>query len=126
MQTRFLALAALLSAVLAGARPAAAQLVPRLVDYPVVRVAACSPDPAGGVSRQVVTNGPQRSVRVYASPVCEPATLLFTIVRGTSGSNSIVPTQSGAAFLADRCGEYAWQPGIAQDVTDRCKVLGER
>lgn len=112
---RPLAALALAAAALAPAA-APAQLVPRLVEYPVA--AACQAAPQGALATQERGG----SVRVFASANCAPDTLLFTIApnRTQPAARTITPTALGVAALARRCSNYAWQAGTPQTIAGDC------
>jgi hypothetical protein len=123
-------LAALAAALLASAPgPAAAQLVPRLVDYPVAQTSACAEDLSTHLverHRVTYTGGVRRDdVEVYSAPGCSAEALLFTIsVARASNATTITPTAAGVAFLTTRCSGHDWHTGVAQDVSsDPCQFI---
>ena len=107
----FIPLAALAIALFgAGSRPAAAQMVPRLVDYPVT--AACVTDTHTGLAQERIAN----RIAVFSVAGCPANALLYT-VSTAHGRTTVTPTALGVAFLAESCAQYPWTAGSAQDVS---------
>ena len=104
-----------LSALAAAPVPGAAQIVPRLVDYPVYAVPACQLTPGSALA----TRRDGSAVAVYpASKGCDSNALLFTVKTQPNGaSRTITPTTLGVATLAQSCGQYEWKAGTPQDVS---------
>jgi hypothetical protein len=101
--------------------PAPAQLVPRLVDYPVTRSSACTPDGATGFSEihRVTYAGGQRedALLVFNAPNCPGGALLFTVSMRPPRDLAVTPTAAGSALLHDRCASYDWKAGVEQAVS---------
>src|SRR5579862_4620440 len=57
-----------------GAQPVSAQMVPRLVDYPVT--ATCATDPATGLAQERV---PGNRIAVFSEAGCPSSALLYTV-----------------------------------------------
>jgi hypothetical protein len=132
-----LALAFLMSA--AGLpRPAAAQMVPRMVSYPRTSTAVtpCAPELQSAISVRRTVRYDARSwsetASTFEGPGCAPESTLFTERIGGDYDaartqpwvvtyRTITPTQIGAAYLQQQCAGYAWAAGVAQKVTaDSC------
>lgn len=108
MRTRNLAAGILAAALAAYPGSAPAQLVPRLVDYPVTHTSACAVDQSTHLVEQHSVTFVQRvrrdDFRVFAAPGCRDGSLLFTVT-----------------FLDGRCANYSWAAGVARDVAvDPC------
>lgn len=114
---------ALLGGLAAGASPlaAAAQIVPPLVEYPVVRSSACATDAGTGFSeirRATYLHGRREdAVLVFDAPSCAADALLFTVSPLTGERRlAVTPTSAGVAVLQSRCSAYEWKAGIVQSV----------
>ncbi|MBV8490261.1 MAG: hypothetical protein JO199_07010 [Candidatus Eremiobacteraeota bacterium] len=107
-----LAAATLVAALAAGSAPAAAQLVPRLVEYPVVHASACHAGPEAGLaSRRVASGGSSPRTEVYSGSACAREALLFTV-----SEHTVTPTQLGASFLNRQCGDVVWTANAPADI----------
>lgn len=126
--TPVLAAGVMAASLAAIPRSSPAQLVPRLVDYPVAQTNACVVDRSTHLAERRVgypKSSRREDVQVYAESGCGAASLLFTIsVASMPAATTITPTAGGVAFLNDRCAQYAWRAGVAQDVTsDPCTFV---
>ena len=116
---------ALLAAALSSLpSPAPAQIVPRLVDYPVTRTSACATDASTQLAeRHSVTvddRGRHDELQVFAAKGCSQDALLFTLDYHRAAQLStatMTPTARGVGFLQERCTNYAWHAGETLDVT---------
>jgi hypothetical protein len=108
---------AALAVTLFSAAPGRAQMVPRLVDYPVYN-AACVTDPHTGLAQQRTADG---RIQVFSLQGCPANALLYTVAVGRaadgSAKTSVTPTGLGVSFLAESCSQYSWAAGAAQDVS---------
>jgi hypothetical protein len=129
---------AFLASIAGAAQPAAAQMVPRMVSYPrsSTTVTPCTPDLQSALSTRRTIRYDARSwsetALTFAGENCSPESALFALQTGgaydaaqsvpwTVTYRRITPTQIGAAYLKQQCGQYAWAAGVAQNVTaDAC------
>jgi hypothetical protein len=128
-----LTLAAL--AIAAGIpQQASAQMVPRLVSYPrpATSVAACSVDPQTSLANRrsiaYARGSWNETIEIFKAPNCAPESKLFTVRTGggyqaggtlasAAAYRTVTPSPSGAAFLQQQCGQYAWSAGVPQNVS---------
>ena len=121
---RFLAPALLAAALASLPSPAPAQIVPRLVDYPVTRTSACAIDPSTQLAERhsvTVDEGGRRDrLEVFGDAGCAHDALLFTLDYRRAAQLStaaMTPTERGVGFLQARCTNHAWRAGETLDVT---------
>jgi len=115
-------------------RPAAAQMVPRMISYPrsSTTVTPCTAQGQSPISTRRTTHYDARSwseaTSAFSGSTCARASTLFVLeIGGTYDAaqsspwivtyRTITPTQIGSAYLQQQCGGYAWTAGVVQNVT---------
>jgi len=106
-------------------------MVPRLVTYvrPETIVSPCAAGTDGRSSRRTIAYGRDRwdeTLVIFDGQGCAPDATLFTLRLGggydsASGAQAVAyrtvtPTANGSAYLQRQCGQYAWTPGVVQDL----------